>query len=189
MARKANAPYKIHKTPRKITTHPYSTPQAITLASYERNPFIAGGKGLGCVPKVWWNNLRKNHPSEFHVFTCIVAYTSIQELFKGTKKSGLPLQCEACSRFKHQKNRWTIHMYINYIYIYKGMALQPSLLCKSNQVSAWLKFFGSNLHVSPTPINWKAADWQKLGMIWPTIFFCLFSFGCSRLKDFIIVTE
>ena len=46
---------------RKVTTHPWSTPQAITrFANYERIPLYQPiGKGCsGCVPKVCWNNLR-----------------------------------------------------------------------------------------------------------------------------------
>ena len=31
----------ILKVSKKITTHPWSTPQAIPLANYERNPFVA----------------------------------------------------------------------------------------------------------------------------------------------------
>ena len=38
----SNAPLKLClKKSKKIATHPQSTPQAIPLANYERNPFIA----------------------------------------------------------------------------------------------------------------------------------------------------
>ena len=50
------------------TTHPRAPPKAIPpFANYERNPGKSSvGKGCsGCVPKVWWNNLRhlKQPPS------------------------------------------------------------------------------------------------------------------------------